>query len=832
MSIEGNHGARAFDPRLALILRDALDLDPAARNAFLDAHCKGDEKLRTRLQGLLDEADRTGVPPEHRANPEDDDPLAGGKLGNFEVRERIGRGGMGVVYRGERSGDGIHQQVALKVIRGGLDFAETRQRFLRERRILARLDHPNLARFIDGGMTDDGRPWLALEYVRGEPIDRWCDARHLRVRDRVRLFLDVCAAVQHAHAHLVIHRDLKPANVLVDEQGHVRLLDFGIARLLADDGTDDATTLAGAWSALTPEFAAPEQFSGEAATSATDIYALGVLLYQLVTGVLPYVIDRRDLAATVRTIRTLPPQAIVLAPLRGDPQALQRRMDARSTSLRAWRAEVGGDLRRIIEKCLATEPVRRYAAVQALADDLERWLDGMPVKVSGDGPGYRMGKFVARHRFAVAMAGMALLAIFAGIAATTWQMRVAQNQRDHALAEVRRTEAVRDYLMLMFGEATATRDAGVVNIRDVFRSGAERLFEEFRDRPRSGREAALMLSDLFLQVGDLEGAVPLLERLLAWDGVENEPETLAHAQYNLAQLEVTRGNASRAAELLGQAQSTWASLGESNRLIVNESRLTQARIERMRGQPQIAIDTLEQALAERLHILPAGDAELAKLVNALAIALIQVGRYEEARVRAAEAHAWFERLGRSDSDGDLSALTSGCVASMMLGDPGSCLEDSERIVATTRALYGESDKLASALHNRGLVLARVERNEEALAALREARQVASGHSGDEGPIAIGSRVAMAELLARMGLVEQAEALIRSTLGVIDERYAAQPSMRAAAQRALAYLHLASGRRDEARSAMDAAVTLYAGLGPAGEAQIRLMAPLRAALPEG
>jgi serine/threonine-protein kinase len=440
--------------RIALrLLREAMDTEPAQRPAFVRLHCAGDAALEARVMALLDDADAIDTEDAAGAHvlPDDPaDPLVGQALGPFRVIERVGRGGMGVVYRGERAGADFHQEGALKLLRRGFDFDDIRARFLRERRILARLDHPHLARFIDGGVAPDGRPWYALEFVRGEPISLWCDARRRAPRARVRLFLDVCAAVQQAHGQLVVHRDLKPGNILVDGDGHVHLLDFGIAGLLAD-GESATTTLLGGRSAYTPEYAAPEQFGGAPAGVATDIYALGVVLYELLTGVLPYELDRHDPAATERIIRERPPQALAQAILRGGDRCCAERLQARDRSLRAFRGEVRGDLARILHKALAKEPRQRYPSVQAFADDLARWRAGAAVQVSGNAFGYRMRKFVGRNRVAVGFASLALLATLVGIGATFWQMREARLQRDAAVAAARRAEAVSGYVMLRFG---------------------------------------------------------------------------------------------------------------------------------------------------------------------------------------------------------------------------------------------------------------------------------------------------------------------------------------------------------------------------------------------
>ncbi|MEO7013046.1 MAG: serine/threonine-protein kinase [Dokdonella sp.] len=401
------------------ILRDALDTDPGERDSFLSMRCGADTQLRERvdalLRGIADDDVSSPDEDQHRSGSEDS--LVGCMLGPFRVVERIGRGGMGIVYRGEREGADFNQQVAIKLIRRGFDFDDIRARFLRERRILARLSHPNLARFIDGGLAADGRPWFALEFVDGKPITAWCDAARLDIDARVRLFLDVCAAVQHAHTQLIVHRDLKPANILVDQGGNVRLLDFGIAKLVAGDEPGAQTTI-GARPVLTPEYAAPEQFGGELAGVATDIYALGAILYELVAGVLPIEIDRRDLAAAERMVREQPPSPLALAIARepmdnasGDHALLERRLHDRNASLRTYRGTVRGDLSRILETALAKEPDRRYASVQEFASDLARWRAGAPVGVSGDRLGYRLRKFIGRNRMGVGVAAMAILLI-------------------------------------------------------------------------------------------------------------------------------------------------------------------------------------------------------------------------------------------------------------------------------------------------------------------------------------------------------------------------------------------------------------------------------------
>lgn len=801
-----------MDPRerLALrLLRDALDVDAGVeRERFLAERCGDDTLLRARVDRLLVGArDDEG---NERTHGGDDatDPLVGTRLGAFRVLERVGRGGMGVVYRGLREGDDFAQEVALKLIRRGFDFDDIRARFLRERRILARLDHPHLARFIDGGVADDGRPWFALEFVRGETITRWCDEHRLDLRARVRLFLDVCAAVQYAHAQLVVHRDLKPANILVDADGRVRLLDFGIARLLGGDGEDAGAppTTIDARYALTPEYAAPEQFGREPAGVATDVYTLGAVLYELVAGTLPCEVSRADLAAAEHTVREVPPLPPAQAIARGGDHDLARRLAARATNLRAYRADVRGDLARILDKALAKEPARRYSTVDAFADDLARWLDGTPVHASGNALGYRIGKFVARNRIPLAFAALAVLAALGGVAATVWQMREARVQRDAALAAARRSDGVRSYLMLMFREAATQKDAGKVDVRAVFRSGAERLFDEFRDQPDAGQTTALALSDLYLQLGDVEGARPLLERLLQWPGIENNPDVQANARYNLAQIETVRGATAHARELLDQAQAWWTAHRATAGAILNESRSTQAKIERAEGRFELAITTLRDAIAERRALFGKDDFEVGNLLNTLANALIQAGRYEDATTSANESHDVFERLGQADTDGGMAALNTRGNAALMMGRNEQALADYRHVVDMTRALYGETAKLAASLNNLGVALTRLGHPQEAVPLLEDALRITHEQNGERSPLAVTVRTSLAEVYISAGRTADAAPIAQAAADIAEADYAGSKVLLGGAYRARARVRLATPTRPRAPSRRRRATT--------------------------
>ena len=408
------------------MLSQALEIDPDLRQSFLDSACANDAELRTEVELLLDHQVETGADLIEQCASDAatrlrlDDVAAevatkeGARIGPYRILRELGRGGMGAVYLAERDDEHYHQQVAIKLIKPGLGGDAIRKRFRNEMQILADLSHPNIARLLDGGDTVDGVPYLVMEYVEGRPIDRFCDEKQLTIEDRLKLFSTVCAAVQYAHQHLVIHRDIKPGNILVSEEGLPKLVDFGIAKLL-DQGRMDATATAMPF--MTPDYASPEQVRGVAVSTATDVYSLGVVLYELLTGRRPYRIKSGVAHEVAKAICDDEPQR---------PSTAQRPLHA--------------DLDNIVLMAMRKEPARRYPTAEQFAEDIRRHLNRLPVRARPATVGYRAGKFVRRHKFGVAAAAVITLTLLIGIIATIWQTRVARAER--ARAE-RRFEEVR-----------------------------------------------------------------------------------------------------------------------------------------------------------------------------------------------------------------------------------------------------------------------------------------------------------------------------------------------------------------------------------------------------
>ena len=412
------------------------------RAACLDTACGVDRELRTEVESLLAAHDQAGTG--FLKKPAVDLSAAapalpsrtGLRIGVYQILEEIGHGGMGEVYRAVRADGQYTKEVAIKVVRGGYDSRSLLERFRNERQILASLDHPNIARLLDGGTTEDGIPYLVMELIEGKRIDRYCDDKKLSITDRLKLFRQVCSAVQYAHQHLVIHRDIKPGNILVTTDGVPKLLDFGIAKIL-DPSAGSETTMA---RPMTPEYASPEQVRGESITTASDVYSLGVVLYLLLTGRSPYPGETRsshDLSRAIcDTEPTRPSSSIFKPPVQMEavpeitPEQLSSARDASPAKLRR---RLAGDLDNIVLMALRKEPQRRYQSVEQFAEDIRRHIDGLPVGATKGSWRYRAGKYVRRHRAALAGSALVALAIAGGVAATIRQARIATAERVRAV---------------------------------------------------------------------------------------------------------------------------------------------------------------------------------------------------------------------------------------------------------------------------------------------------------------------------------------------------------------------------------------------------------------
>src|SRR5215469_13559654 len=449
------------------VINAILDLPPQERCKYLNQACL-DPALRRYVDSLVLSYDRAGgflespvlvVENLWPATVEGESWL-GRRLGPYQIIEEIGHGGMGSVYRAMRVDDQYQKQVAIKVLRGGFDTRFALNRFKAERQILANLEHPNIARLLEGGSTEDGQPYFVMEYIQGQPLDQYCDDHRLTITERLRLFRTVCSAVQSAHQNLVIHRDIKPKNILVNAEGVPKLLDFGIAKILSPEPsislpiqtmtTVTASLMSSRVRLLTPEYASPEQLLNEPITTASDIYSLGVVLYELLTGKRPYRFTTRKLQEVVQVVAETDPEKPSAAVMRVEESpdirgsSVQRSPETvsspREGSPEKLRRRLSGDMDNIVLMALRKEPQRRYASVEQFSEDIRRHLDGLPVIARTDTFGYRSGKFLKRHTAGVTTAALVALSLTVGLVFALREAKIAREQRvraEHRFNDVR-----------------------------------------------------------------------------------------------------------------------------------------------------------------------------------------------------------------------------------------------------------------------------------------------------------------------------------------------------------------------------------------------------------
>jgi serine/threonine protein kinase len=617
--------------RIEALFESALEQPPSERAGWLAGVCADEDGLYAEAMALLAAHDRAeGLLDRDAVRVATSligDPALGERIGPYRIVEELGRGGMGVVYLGERDDGVFWRRVAIKVIRTGADAAEMHRRFQAERQILASLDHPNIAHLLDGGLTGDGRQYLVLEYIEGLPIDTYCRQKPCSIEDRLRLFCSVARAVHHAHRSLVVHRDLKPSNILVTEDGAIKLLDFGIAKILDPSalGQTGPVTRTGL-RLMTPEYASPEQVSGGTITTATDVYQLGVILYELLTGQRPFSLKGRSAGEIERIIMEEEPKRLstivahaswgaesngrsavasddgrpgvhahddAWAALPIDAVGLARQTERRQRSRR-----LRGDLDRIVLMALRKEPQRRYSSAEAMAEDIERHLDGRPVMAQSDSPGYRTRKYVARHRWGIVAAAAVAVALLGGSAGVAWQAQRAAAQRDRAEGEAAKAARVAGLMLDIFRLSDPTEALGdTVTARQILDRGAERILSEFGDQPDV---QAAMLGEV-------------------------------------AQVYANLGRLARSEQLLRQALALREDLYGPNSLEVSESLSRLGQVLAMEGRREEAIDYLRRSVEIRTDALPTPDSLLAETRVSLAWQIRSQGHYEDAGHLFAEA---------------------------------------------------------------------------------------------------------------------------------------------------------------------------------------------------
>ena len=597
--------------RLSPLLDGLLDLPADARAERLATMRLYDPLLAAELASLIADAARAEAAQflSGRAELPAEGPgsgapgLAGTRIGAYVLETLLGEGGTGAVWRARRADGRFDGHVAVKLLHLSLVGRTGALRFEREGAILARLSHPHIARMLDAGVTAGGQPYLVLELVEGERIDRHCDAKRLRVDERVAVFRDVLDAVAHAHRHLVIHRDIKPGNVMVGADGSVKLLDFGIAKLLQDHDGAGADLTGGRGGVLTPDYAAPEQLRGESITTATDVYALGVLLYQLLSGQHPTAPPGATPADLMRaTLDTDPgPLSDAAMPSHAtSPLVAERVASERDTSVPRLRRELGGDLETIVAKALKKAPAERYPTVDAFADDLRRWAAHEPVSARPDSLAYRTTRFVRRHRGAVAAGALTAAAIVVGVAGTAWQAhraeiaaRQAGEERDRALQQLTYSEASDEFMAFLLQEGGGKP----MTMAQLLARGEEAVDRQFADDPALRTRMLLTLADLYGQDKDEGRANALLKRAQAAASGVADAALQSQLDCVLAEQLGDENQHERAMVLFARAIARTQGAAAPDRAVLAVCLHDRAQVESLRGDAAAAFADAEASLA-------------------------------------------------------------------------------------------------------------------------------------------------------------------------------------------------------------------------------------------
>ena len=670
--------------RIGEIFDAVVEAASSERPEVLARLCADDADLRRDVEALLaadasataferDADSARGGAAADWAEAADDDTIE--RIGPWRLLRELGRGGMGVVWLAERADGQFDQRAALKLVKRGMDSDAVHARFLRERQILARLQHPHIAHLIDGGIATDGRPWFAMEFVDGEPLLSWCAAHAAGLQQRLMLFQDICAAVQFAHGQLIVHRDIKPSNIIVTASGEAKLLDFGIAKLL-DDSSAGATVDA-QQRPFTPAYAAPEQLLGEAVTTATDIYALGLVLYELLSG-------RRPLNAgeaptpdeVLRAQSTLQPLAPSKAGRAGAPVPPSR---------------LRGDLDTIVLKALQREPQRRYATVDAFAADVRRYLAGRPISARRDRAGYRLRKFVGRHRLGVAATMLGVSALFAALGLALWQAR----EKTHEAAT---SQQVTRFLTGLFEGADPAQARGKsLSAQDLLDQGAQRLRADAHIEPDVRARLLQTVATTYTNLGLYDRALPLAQEALAL--LRSDPARIdagvAESMDGLGRIYRLKADYAQAEPLLRGALAMRRVIFPADDPTIIESLDHLAALERAEGDFKGADTLLAQAVKSAQRRFSNEAVETARYVDDYASNLDDMGRRGDALHFYRQALAIREKnLGADDPDVATSLLNLATHLDAA-GNYGAALPFVDRALAIRRKIYGPHHPLVA-----------------------------------------------------------------------------------------------------------------------------------------
>jgi serine/threonine protein kinase/tetratricopeptide (TPR) repeat protein len=810
------------------LFEELVDTGAGDRAERLAKACGDDFELRSSVESLL-QSDQRREDPLLQAIGEaaeslledHQDRLIGTRIGPYRVVSILGHGGMSTVYRGERDDSQYQQTVAIKVLQHATLHPRLRSRLHSERHILATLDHPSIARLIDSGDLEDGTPYLVMEHVDGESIDTYCDSRTLFVRERLELFIQVCAAVQYAHRNLVVHRDIKPSNIFVTAEGAPKLLDFGIAKLLAPESLSHTLPVTRLQERmLTPENAAPEQVLGRPITTATDIYALGVLLYQLVTGRSPYRLlsySQLQLERAICMDDPVRPSQMVISKLSGETDADRSRIsDRRGLSPQRLRGRLSGDLDAIIAMAMRKEPDRRYPSVEALADDLNRHLLGQPVRARQGDWRYGTAKFLRRHVLAVAVVGAVFvgLTLFAGV--MVWQNHRIEAARNDTIQERDRAQQVSAFLVDVFSGADPFKAQGrEMTAKDLLDRGAEKISGNMSLQPEVRAQLLESIALAYRRQGLSERAIPLFEQAVAIRRQERPLDNghVAVALANLASALTDAGNLISAQAYLEQAVTLSESGGESRAVETADILVQFGNFAlQAKSDPARASELFTRALTIYRNAIGEQNLQVAETLNGLATAAVWISDYPLAERYQREALTIFQAtVPRNHPDNAVALATLGYILTQRekYNEAEQVLNEALQI---ERNVFGTDNQRTAAIEgDLGILYERQGDMRRAIEATQNALNIVRDRLGASHYMAGYYLDALANLYLKANDLPNAEADARQALAVYAQVLPARHLYVATTVQLLGEILLQRGSAAAAETQLRAALEMNIGL---------------------
>ncbi|MEX0661523.1 MAG: serine/threonine-protein kinase [Balneolaceae bacterium] len=765
--------------KLKEIFNNSLELEGAELEEYLDKNCGENQKLREEIESLLNAYKTPGVldnPPkqllESFFSSQGGQDKKGKHIGPYKIIKTLGYGGMGSVYLAKRADGQFEQEVALKLLRAGFTSKNQVRRFWSERQILATLNHENIARLLDGGVTEDGQPWFAMEYVKGLPIQKYCDAKKLSVKQRLKLFLKVCDAVQYAHQKLVVHRDLKPSNILVTEQQTVKLLDFGIAKVInhEDTLTNAIPLTRTGLLPLTPAYASPEQVLGKSMTTASDVYQLGIVLYELLTGCRPYNVSGKTPSEVEHIIceqQPTKPSTAIIKSLPEQENNHDRVNDSGKTKPGELLKHLRGDLDTIVLKALRKEPDRRYESAEKLASDIRYYLSGRPVSAHPDSMEYRAGKFIRRHKIGVSATAIIILLIVGYAATITWHSHRTQSALVQAQEETAKAEQVTGFLIDMFEASDPAEAMGdTLNTRLLLERGVAQA-QQLDGQPDIQARMFDAAGRVYMALGQYEDARPLIERSLNLRKEIYGEDHLIVSQslHNLAQLHIENGNYNFAGELYQESLNV-----RTKHLPSDDPRIAESLYhvgmyyQRVENNLETAESHLSKSLEIRQHNYGSLHEKVAESLRGLGGVLLAKGNNSSAETNYLKALEIQEnKLGERHPE-TLTTLNNLAILKAWRGDYNSAISLlTESLDKRLKVLGTGHQSNAIQLNNLAFIAGHQGDYEEAEQLLNEAISVMRASVGTDHPHALVFKTNLARIKYITGDYENAEKLHRETL---------------------------------------------------------------------